>query len=109
MGLLVLVTGKAAVTKTAGSDEAKVVRERLLGVVGGAARTVKSAQEGEAGAPAAGAGMTVKEVAALGKALWDMREVGKEVLSGDKGELPPLLPVVLGPLGVAPERACAMT
>jgi hypothetical protein len=35
MGLLVLVTGKAAVTKTAGSDEAKVVRERLLGVVGG--------------------------------------------------------------------------
>ncbi len=97
------VTGKAAVTKTAGSDEAKVVRERLLGVVGGAAGTVKAAQAGQEGAPAAGVGMTVKEVAALGKALWDMREVGKEVLSGDKGELPPLLPVVLGPLGVAPE------
>ena len=42
-------------------------------------------------------------MAALGKALWDMRAVGQQVLAGDKGALPPVLPVVLTPLGVSPE------
>jgi hypothetical protein len=98
------LAGKAAVTKTAGSDEAKAVKDRLLAMAGGAARTVKGLQGKEA-APAEepAPGLSLKDVAALGKALWDMRAVGQQVLAGDKGELPPVLPVVLTPLGVSPE------
>jgi hypothetical protein len=47
-------------------------------------------------------GLSLKDVAGLAKALWDMRAVGQEVLAGDKGALPPVLPVVLTPLGVSP-------
>jgi hypothetical protein len=99
------LAGKAAVTKTAGSDEAKVVKDRLLSVAGGAVRTVKTLQ-GKQEAPAAeeqGSGLALKEVAALGKALWDMRAVGQQVLADDKSALPPVLPVLLKPLKVSPE------
>jgi hypothetical protein len=95
------LAGKAAVAKTAGSDEAKAVKDRLLAMVGGASRTVKKLQGKEAEEPAPG--LSLKDVAALGKALWDMRAVGQQVLAGDKGALPPVLPVVLMPLGVSPE------
>jgi hypothetical protein len=88
----------------AGSDEAKAVKDRLLAVVGGAARTVKGLQGQEPGPVAEEApGLSLKEVAALGKALWEMRAVGQEVLAGEKAALPPLLPVLLTPLGVRPE------
>jgi hypothetical protein len=98
------LAGKAAVAKTAGSDEAKAVKDRLLAVVGGASRTVKGLQGKEAGpAEESAPGLSLKDVAALGKALWDMRAVGQAVLAGGKGELPPVLPVVLSPLGVSPE------
>ncbi len=97
------LAGKAAVTKTAGSDESKAVKDRLLAVVGGAARTVKGLQGKEAGPEEAAPGLSLKDVAGLAKALWDMRAVGQQVLAGDKDALPPLLPVVLKPLGVSPE------
>jgi hypothetical protein len=100
------LSGKAALTKTAGSDEATVVKERLLALVSGTARTVKALQKKE-GEPAVekeqAPGLSLKEVAGLGKALWDMRAVGKEVLAADKDTLPPVLPVVLTPMGVSPE------
>ena len=105
------LAGKAALTKTAGSDEAKAVKDRLLALVSGTARTVKALQgkepeapvEKEAPAEREAPGLSLKEVAALGKALWGMRAVGKEVLVADKDTLPPVLPVVLTPLGVSPE------
>jgi hypothetical protein len=98
------LAGKAAVTKTAGSDEAKAVKDRLLAMVGGAARTVKGLQGKDAGpVEEAAPGLSLKDIAGLGKALWDMRAVGQQVLAGDKGELPPVLPVLLTPLGVSPE------
>jgi hypothetical protein len=97
------LAGKAAVTKTAGSDESKAVRDRLLAVVGGAARTVKGLQGKDAGPEEAAPGLSLKEVAGLGKALWDMRAVGQQVLAGDKDALPPVLPVLLTPMGVSPE------
>ena len=99
------LAGKAALTKSAGSDEAKAVKDRLLAMVGGTARTVKALQgkEGEAEEAEAAPGLSLKEVAGLGKALWDMRSVGKEVLAGDKDTLPPVLPVVLTPMGVSSE------
>lgn len=99
------LAGKAALTKTAGSDEAQAVKDRLLALASGTARTVKVLQ-GQEPEPAAGkeaSGLTLKEVAGLGKALWSMRSVGKEVLTADKDTLPPVLPVVLTPLGVSPE------
>jgi hypothetical protein len=97
------LAGKAAVTKTAGSDESKAVKDRLLAVVGGAARTVKGLQGKEAGPEEAAPRLSLKEVAGLGKALWDMRAVGQQVLAGDKEALPPVLPVLLTPMGVSPE------
>jgi hypothetical protein len=99
------LAGKAALTKTAGSDEAKAVKERLLAVVGGTARSVKALQGKEAEPVEAEAAprLSLKDVAGLGKALWEMRAVGKEVLEGDRDALPPALPVLLTPLGVAPE------
>jgi hypothetical protein len=97
------LAGKAAVTKTAGSDESKAVKDRLLAVVGGAARTVKGLQGKDAGPEEAAPGLSLKEVAGLGKALWDMRAVGQQVLAGDKDALPPVLPVLLTPMGVSPE------
>lgn len=98
------LAGKAAVTKTAGSDEAKAVKDRLLALVAGASHTVKELQGKETeGAPADAQGLRLKDVAGLGKALWEMRAVGKEVLKDDKDSLPPVLPVLLAPVGVGPE------
>jgi hypothetical protein len=99
------LAGKAALTKTATSDESKAVKDRLLAVVGGTARSAKALQgkEGEPAVAEEAPGLSLKDVAGLGKALWDMRAVGKEVLAGDKDALPPVLPVVLTPLGVSPE------
>jgi hypothetical protein len=102
------LAGKAAVTKTAGSDESKAVKDRLLAVVGGAARTVKGLQGKEAAPQEAAPGLSLKEVAGLGKALWDMRAVGQQVLAGDKEALPPVLPVLLTPMGVSPELVSRM-
>lgn len=100
------LAGKAALTKTAGSDEAKAVKDRLLALVTGTVRSVKVLQGKEPEALAAepeAPKLSLKEMAGLGKALWDMRAVGKEVLTADKDTLPPVLPVVLTPLGVSPE------
>lgn len=100
------LTGKAAVAKTAHSDEAKALKDSLLAVGAGAARTVEGLQEKEAEPVAAqesSVKLSLKEVAGLGKALWDMRAVGKQVLGDDKNALPPVLPVLLAPLGVSPE------
>src|SRR5512132_2349998 len=71
------LAGKAAVTKTAGSDEAKAVKDRLLAVVAGTTHTVKELQGKETEDAQR---LRLKDVAGLGKALWEMRAVGKEVL-----------------------------
>ncbi|MFL5348414.1 MAG: hypothetical protein ACJ8AT_26760 [Hyalangium sp.] len=96
------LAGKAAVTKTAGTEEAKAVKDRLLAVAAGATHTVQGLQ-GKEGAAPEGPKLSLKDVAGLGKALWDMRAVGKQLLEEDKDSLPPVLPVLLTPLGVEPE------
>lgn len=99
------LAGKAALTKTAGSEEAQAVKDRLLALASGTVRTVKAlqGQEPEPAEQKEGSGLSLKELAGLGKALWGMRAVGKEVLASDKDTLPPVLPVVLTPMGVSPE------
>ena len=97
------LAGKAAVTKTAGTEEAKAVKDRLLAVVTGATHTVQGLKAGEGAAPEPGTGLSLKELAGLGKALWEMRAVGKQLLEEDKDMLPPVLPVLLAPLGVSAE------
>src|SRR4051812_6243171 len=62
------LAGKAALTKTAGSDEAKAVKDRLLALVSGTARSVKALQgkegkEGEKPGAEEAPGLSLKEVA----------------------------------------------
>jgi hypothetical protein len=107
------LAGKAAVAQAANSEESRAVRERLLVVVGGVQTSVSvSFQGADAGTPpgldagtvaVAPRPLTLEDVGALAKALWDMREVGAQALMGEKNSLPPVLPVLLAPLPVPPE------
>ncbi len=105
------LAGKAAVAQAANSEESRAVSERLLAVVGGTRASVSMSFQGtDGGTPGPDAGtvtvgprpLTLEDVGALGKALWDMREVGTQVLLGQK-DSPPLVPVLLAPLPVPPE------
>lgn len=106
------LAGKSAVAQVGTSEESRAVKEKLLVVVGGVQGSVAAARPGEAGKSegigtetrtAAPRPLRLDEVGALAKALWDTREIGKQVLLGDKEALPPVLPVLLAPFPVAPE------
>lgn len=105
------LAGKSAVAQVGTSDESRAVKEKLLVVVGGARASVAARTGTEAGTLKAGAEtqavvprpLKIEEVGALAKALWDTREIGKQVLTGDKEALPPVLPVLLAPFPVSPE------
>lgn len=107
------LAGKSAVAQVGTSDESKAVKEKLLVVVGGVQGSVAATRAGTNAKTPEGTGaeprtvaprpLRLDEVGALAKALWDTREIGKQVLLGDKETLPPVLPVLLAPFPVAPE------
>ncbi len=86
----------AAMKGDAGSNTAQA--SALKGDAGNATVQAAAALAAPTEAPPPAKELSTKELAALGKALFELRHVGKAVLEADKTAAAPLLPVLLAPV-----------